>query len=378
MRRSRRGNRRGVHWYTVAILLISLALVMGGSSSSAGAPGSLTKIRYAVASRSVGANSLHLLIGEYLGYYKEEGLTIEYQTLGSYGVSEAALASGRAELGISSFQQQLLEFGQDQGPIGVAFYEFAYPNKYDFAVLEGSPVKSAKELEGKRVGINELGQGTGAMPMALRWLEIGGVDPEKVTWVPVGLDYGPQAAAWKAGRIDALFSEDSAWGTIESVGLKFRFLPRPARFPKIGGLMVGARREYMDKNRAVIEGFGRVSCKGTNFVMENPKAAAWIFLQMYPQAGSPGKSVPEQVEAIYKSIEYRAIRRDGYRSWAPATRNVCGWIPLEEFNNEVEWWGTGGKVADPKKFYTNEFSQAINRFDKEAIRKQAREFKWPK
>ena len=44
-----------------------------------------------------------------------------------------------------------------------------------------SPIKTLKELEGKRVGINELGQGTGAMPMALKWLQSAGVDPKKIT-----------------------------------------------------------------------------------------------------------------------------------------------------------------------------------------------------
>ena len=79
----------------------------------------------------------------------------------------------------------------------------------------------------------------------------------------MGLDYGPQAAAWQAGRIDALFSEDSAWGAIEAAGLQFRFIPRPRGFPKIGGLMVGAKRDFIDRNRKAIEGFGRTSCKGT-------------------------------------------------------------------------------------------------------------------
>jgi NitT/TauT family transport system substrate-binding protein len=334
-----------------------------------------TLVAYAVASKSVGANSLHLLIGEWLGYYAEEGLTIEYRTLGSYGASEAQLASGEANFGIGSWQVSMREYEEEGAPVGRFFYEFAYPTKQNFGVKVDDPYESLQDLAGKRVGIMQLDDNN--VRMVTAWLNAAGMEFDDVEWVPLGADYAPQALAWQRGEVDAMFSEDSVWGVIEAQGLDFEFLPRPEGFPKVGGLSLSVTPAYIDENPEVVAGFGRASCKGTNFVLENLEAATWIFLQMFPEAAPAGDTVQEQVDALSKSVIYRAVKRDGYRSWDPEKKDICGWISPEEVADERDFQSFNVPDSDLGMFFTNEFSDQVNNFDKEAIREQARNFIWP-
>ena len=334
-----------------------------------------TLVAYAVASKSVGANSLHLLIGEWLGYYAEEGLTIEYRTLGSAGASSAQLDSGESNFAVGVFQWIMREFTETGSPVGKAFYEFAYPTKYNFGVTTDSGITSLQDLVGLKVGVNELSEDN--VQQLTSWLGAGGVSFDDVEWVPLGLDYAPVALAWQRGEVDAMFSEDSAWGVMDSLGLDFEFLPRPEGFPKIGGLFLRAQPEYMEAHPEVVVGFGRASCKGTNFVLENLNGATWIFMQMFPEAAPAGDTIEEQVDSLAASVVYRAIKRDGYRSWDPAYQDVCGYISEEEVKDEVEWYQWDITDEQLSLFYTNEFSDEMNNFDKEAIRQEAADFTWP-
>jgi NitT/TauT family transport system substrate-binding protein len=335
-----------------------------------------TLVAYAVASKSVGANSLHLLIGEWLGYYAEEGLTIEYRTLGSAGASSAQLASGESNFAVGVFQWIMREFTETGSPVGKAFYEFAYPTKYNFGVKTDSGITTLQDLVGLKVGVDELSEDN--VQMLTGWLDSGGVKFDDIEWVPLGLDYAPVALAWQRGEVDAMFSEDSAWGVMDSLGLKFEFLPRPEGFPKIGGLFLRALPSYMEEHPEVVIGFGRASCKGTNFVLENLKGATWIFMQMFPEAAPAGDTIEEQVDALSTSVIYRAIKRDGYRSWDPEYADVCGYISEEEVKDEIQWYGWDITDEQLPLFFTNEFSDEINNFDKEAIRQEAADFTWPR
>ena len=185
----------------------------------------LRTIRFGIGLKAISAAVMNTLIGEELGYNRQEGFTLKPLALGTNANVQVALDKGDIDIGIGvpSFQLPLLAKGEWKNDVN--FYEYTYPYKWDVVVKPGSPINSYQDLKGKRIGVSDFGATD--YPVTKMVLKSIGIDPETdVKWIAVGNGV-PAGVALERGQIDALAYYDVGFGQIEAAGLKLQFLPRP-------------------------------------------------------------------------------------------------------------------------------------------------------
>jgi NitT/TauT family transport system substrate-binding protein len=349
-----------------ALSALSLAVAISQASGE-----ELTKLKLGFGTKVMSPMVANILIPEYLGYYKEEGLSLEFLPLGPNSVVLEQIASKRIDFATAVPTVQLPILARGEKLPTINFFEFTYPFKYGLAVLPGSSIKTFADLKGKTVGVSSFGLTDFAI--LKRILARNGLDPTKDLSV---LSVGEGASgglALQRGAIDALFSYDTQFGQIEAAGVKLRYATLPANVPEIGGLYLTARPETLQQHRKWAVGIGRGVAKAQVFIRENPRAAAYIFLKMFPEAAPKAKTLEQQIDAIVIPINKR---KEFYSSYDKSVTN-WGQLSAAEFKEEINFMGFDDKIKDVNQLFTNDLIADINKFDASKIRKQAREFKIP-
>lgn len=342
--------------------LFATYLVFG--SRVAGAA-DLKKLKFGVGLKAMGPSVINAIIGEVLGYNKEEGFTIVPASLGTNANVQIAIDKGDVDVGIGvpSFGLPLLAKGEWKGSLN--YYEYTYPYKWDVVVKPGSAVKSYTDLKGLRIGVSDFG-GT-EYPVTRNVLKQIGVDPDGVKWIAVG--NGIQAGvALQRDAIDALAYYDTGFGQIEAANIPLRYVTRPDNLPMVGGQFLTARRPFIEQNRDLAIGLGRSVAKASTFLLASPEAGAHAFLAMYPETAPRGVSTDDAVKTIVQSIGKRI------KLYAPPYAGAkMGSIDPKEFKAEAEM--NGLTIGDLSNFYTNDLIAEINKFDPAKIANDARTYK---
>jgi NitT/TauT family transport system substrate-binding protein len=327
---------------------------------------SLPKLKFGMGTKTMNASTINMVIGEGLGYNKQEGFSIEPVPLGSSTNIFIGLDKGDLAFGVGAPSFQLPLFAKGELPPIVNFYEYTYPYKWDVAVQPDAAFKSYEDLKGKKIGIS--GFGTTDYPVTRAVFQNLRIDPDRdVQWVAVG-EGTTAGVALQRGSIDALAYFDTGFGQLEAAGMPMRILPRPQNVPMIGGFFVSARTDQLQKNRKLAIGFGRSGAKATEFVLANPQAGAKVLLDMYPDL-APRAVAPD---VALKTVLAPVLRR--MQLYRPPYPNLkMGAIQEEELQREAEFLSL--KIASVKPLYTNDLIDEINEFDRKAIIEQAKAYK---
>jgi NitT/TauT family transport system substrate-binding protein len=358
---------------TVALLGAAPACLwmgLGPDAQAASADAGLVTIHMGQGDKAMSSVVIARLIPEYLGYYREEGLKGVVLSLGSNAAVLAGLHSGRIEFGQGTAQDQLLRLARGETLPGINFFEHVYPFKYGFAVKPGSPVKRIVDLKGRRVGLSSFGNSQAAI--ARRVLTLAGLDPDKdVSWLAVGEGVS-SGVALQRGDIDVLVYDDVGFGGLEAAGIALVYLPLPDNLPKVGGTFLTTTAEMIKTHRPWVVGMARAILKGEIFIQENPEAAAYIFLQMVPEAAPRDLALKDQIGQVVVSVRKRAPL---YRPYDKTKK--WGYMSPEEWQAEIDFAGVSKTVKSAASLYTNALIDEINDFDWNKIRQDARNFKIP-
>lgn len=191
-----------------------------------------------------------------LGLLKTAGFSVEFIRATSGAAALQAVLIGAADIGISSIIQIANAY-----LVGVRYAYFAggpyvdaaSANAFGICVAKDSPIKSARDLEGKTVSVPSIRDGSHLMFAA--YLRKGGADLSKVNFVE--LPFPAQAAALARGHISAaLCVEPFMPGAIEDIRLLANatemFAPK---FATAGWL---STPKWINENRAVARRYGAV------------------------------------------------------------------------------------------------------------------------
>ena len=351
--------------------LLPLVLLWASTAPGSAAPGQpLRKVRFVVGAGTVTPMLSNLTVGQDLGFYREEGIEVDFAAAAGTGGGMGTVATGAAEFAVSTAPPLLLAAakGNDLGLITV--YTWTRDIHWQFAVRADSPIADVRELRGGKIGVQSFGDS--AYPGAKAMLREVGVDPEKeVAFVSVGL--GASAGnALQSGQVAALSIWDGAYAAIENLGFKLKYLPLTPGVKELFGAGVAVRRDALAQNRAMIVGLLRGVTKGTIFVLENPEAAARVHWKLYPESKPKGKF---EAEALRETIHIIASRSgkfalDPVKMPKYGTNYPKGW---EAFVKALDL--DPAKVGDVRRFYTNELIDEANQFDQEKVRALARAYK---
>lgn len=357
------------HRSRLALMGIAVAAFAGVALQAQGEE--LQKLKLGFGTKVLSPMIANILIPEFLGYYREEGLSLEFVPLGPNSVVMEQISSKRVDFATAVPAVQVPVVAKGEKLPTVNFFEFTYPFKYALAVSPGSKINSFADIKGKTVGVSSFGLTDFAVFKQI--LTRNNMDPNKdVTLLAVG-EGPPGGQALERGKIDALFNYDTQFGQIEAVGIKLRYVKLPDNVPHVGGLYLTARPEMLREHRKWAVGVGRAVAKAQVFIRENPRAAAYAFLQMFPEAAPKASTLDQQLDAIMLPI----VKRQEFFSSYDKSVTKWGQLSAAEFKEEVDFMGLSDKITDTSQFFTNDLIGEINDFDAEKIRKQARDFVIP-
>jgi NitT/TauT family transport system substrate-binding protein len=311
-----------------------------------------------------------------LRYFEQEGVELDFVNMSSANQAMVGIARGQAEFGSLAPGVYLPAIAKEPQLGIIAVYNWLPRNANVVVVKPDSPVKTIKDLAGKRIGIRNQGDG-GVFALQTMYGELG-MNASDIAFIAVG-DSGVAGTALMQGNVDAIVTYDTAAARIEAVGMPLRYLDLPPNYARLGAGWMGIRRKDLKEDRKAVVGFFRAVAKSTLFAHTNLGEAINIHWALYPETKSKNKSDAEsrkEIELILARRKDNWIRRpdDPDQRWGASS--------LEEWQQIVAITArsTGNpqlpqQLGDLRNVFTNELIDEINAFDKAAVVRQAQEFR---
>lgn len=239
------------------------------------------------------SNYLPILAAEERGFWRQNGLEVEWVVTGSTISLHHAISAGALKVGMEMATGIIAGIGRGVPLIMVASVQ----NSQSAAlwVRADSPVKEPKDLKkGARVGVTSLGGTIHAYGrMLLRAL---GMEKD-VRFV--GMGGIPNAMAiLKAGAVDAI-----VMGPFPMAPLQVKGEVRAVAWQedhirtKLAGDLLWTRKDLLKSNPEVVSRVTKAVLQSTVFLSENQK---WATKKMEEEQGLP----PVGAEAVYKKLDF--------------------------------------------------------------------------
>lgn len=328
-----------------------------------------TTIKVGWCARTITSAAAPFAIATKMGWFAEAGLKVELVPLP--GSTDCVKLTATGDVAYSLPSVEPLVPIRLQGIKAHIWYEAYQGNIYGVAVTADSPVKTIKDLKGKKIGVASMA--SGAVPVMRALLKMNGMDPEKDAQIVVVGEAAQAAALARNKQTDALALYDTQFALIENAGVALRMLDTGplAKFPSNGFV---ALDEYVQKNRAQTIALGRAYAMGTIFAINNPEAAVKIVYEIFPQTKPTGKSEADALRDDVKVLEARAqhwrLEAGGVRRWGESN--------LKEFDAYEDYLLKEGVIKEKLPvgdLVTNELVGEYNKFDPRKIAALAKAYK---
>lgn len=268
-----------------------------------------------------------------LGYYAAEGLKVTMSQTGSGGstASIQAVVSGSVDVA-NSVSPNTIAAAAKGIPIR-AYARIQSHWTWHTVTAEGSPIKSLADLKGKKVGVVSLA--SVAYPYARGALELSGVNPDVVEYIPVGSG-SPAFKALQDGKIDALTYWTAGLVTARGAGFKFRELPNPDYFDDLPAATWVARADALKQDPEKFAAFARAQYRGVVFALVNPEATVRIgykyFPDLKPAADVYDKQFKNDVEALKAEVAEQVKNINDPKTWTNwGAVSEAEWAKAQEF-----------------------------------------------
>ncbi len=206
------------------------------------------------------------------GYFDEEGLKVEGQTVQSGSMSQTLVESGSVDLGwtaVVPLSQAYLK-GFDFAFIAPgSFVDGTNRKTIGIVVKKDSPIKSFKDLAGKKVAVNAL-QSINHLAI-LVFADFYGVDAKSLKFVEIPMP--SQIPAIREGSVDAAHAAEPFIAAAEAEGITRMLVPGYYP-PEIADRMMVAswfaKKSSLEKNKDKMTRFLKAVNKATDFINKNP------------------------------------------------------------------------------------------------------------
>ena len=260
------------------------------------------------------------------GYWSEAGLDVALNPGGPNAPVDPAVVTGQALAGISAadYASASVEQGAPFKIIGVAMQK----NPFVIASLPDNPVNTPADLVGKKIGM-----ALANTPVLQALCTINNVDINQIEIVPTQYDAAPLVA----GQVDCLL----CWQTDLPVAMAIQGIESVTMLMADHGYAVHsqtyiATEDSLANRRADLVALMRGEVRGWNDYKADPKAAAALTLEMYPEQGL---DLPTQ--------ELQAERQVPLMFSELTDANGFGWFTDETVSQNVETLALLGRSVTP-------------------------------
>ena len=191
--------------------------------------------------------------GKKLGWYQKEGIDLNLEVGKGSALAIQRVGAGANPVGLADMAGVLVAKGK--GADSVAVLNVYANSPQGMYWLKSSGIRGIKDFPGKKIG-NPAGDGARAVWPALA--KANGIDPKAVTWV--NIDPNAKLAALKARTIDITTSFYNIHHVFKrELGDDMGFLAwRDVGINPYGNSII-VNRDYLEKNRALIDKFVKVT-----------------------------------------------------------------------------------------------------------------------
>ncbi|MFI8307294.1 ABC transporter substrate-binding protein [Streptomyces sp. NPDC085927] len=253
----------------VSVLASATACGSSGSeeSNGSGSSGGTTEVKVGLIPI---VDVAPLYLGEKKGFFSERGLKLSISSAQGGAAIVPGVASGQFEFGFSNMTSLLIAQSNSVPVKGVANGNASTGVEgEDFAAITvkgDSPVKSAKDLEGKKVAVNTL-KNTMELGVRASVTKSGG-DPGKVDFVEMNFDQMP--AALDGGQIDAAMVVEPALATIKGQGGREIASSMVDIAPDLTISLYFTSTQYAQKNPEVVKKFQEATAESLAYADSHP------------------------------------------------------------------------------------------------------------
>jgi NitT/TauT family transport system substrate-binding protein len=251
-----------------ALACASMLVACGGDDGGGGAGGEPATLKVGVIPI---ADVAPLYVGIDKGFFKQEKLTIEPQLAEGGAAIVPSVVSGGNQIGFSNTTSLIIARSKklpvriiSQGDIGGTNAKDAPDG---LLVPKNSPIKSAKDLEGKTVAVNTL-QNVGPLTIN-RALEKRGADYTKVKYVEV--PFPEMGTALEAGNVDAIWVVEPFVTQGKAAGARVLFNPFEEAAKSLTVATYFTTERYIEENRDVVDRFVRAINKSLEYADSHPE-----------------------------------------------------------------------------------------------------------
>ena len=225
-------------------------------------------------------------LGDSQGDYAAEGIKANFLEGGDVASTEAVIAGGGAQIGVSSFVTRLVDAINKNTPLVMVAAMFQR-SPAGLMSLPSKPVRTPHDILGKRIGLQEGSQNDIDTIMKLAGLPL-----NSYTVVPVGYDATPLFQ----GQVDAYY----CYVTSQPIPYQLKGTPfvtatmEQLGFREYAGLIC-TTQSYLKSNRAAVVGFVRATAKGWERAIANPSAGVDLTVTKYGKDLSLDRATETQV-----------------------------------------------------------------------------------
>ncbi|MBN8943477.1 MAG: ABC transporter substrate-binding protein [Rhizobiales bacterium] len=245
-------------------------------------------------------NQIGEVCAKQLGYYTQEGVELRFQAGGPNVDGVAVVASGRHEIGqVSSSPSLMLAASQDL-PIR-CFATGAQVHPYTYFSLKKNPVREAKDMIGKKVGV----QATGVI-LLRALLAKNKIAERDVQIITIGSDMVPLLT----GQVDVVtgwLTNTTALKVLGPDRVDLRLWDAGVR---LYALPYYATVDTIQKKGDVLAKFLRASAKGWAYAHANRDAATDMLVKEFPNLNRADERV-----ALDVMLEYAFSARTAAEGW---------------------------------------------------------------
>ena len=350
-------------------IALTLNLLLCSAFLLSRAEAQTTTVKVGWCAKTITSAAAPFAIATKMGWFRDAGITVDLVPLAGSSDCAKLVATGDVMFALASIEPVIpLRL---QGVKEKVFYTAYQGNIYGFAVPADSPIKSIKDLRGKKIGVASMA--SGAVPVARALLADNGLDPQKDAQIVVVGEAGQAAALVRAHQVDALSIYDTQYALIQNAGVPLRPLDMGliAKYPSNGFL---ALEQTLAKNHAQALAVAKGYAMGTIFALANPEAAVKILFDVYPQTKPTGKTeeqaIHDDVLVLNARAEHWKLEAGGVKRWGES--NVRLFDAYEDFllkQNVIT------QRVPPTDLVTNDLIAEVNKLDAVKIAATAKAYR---
>lgn len=299
----------------ISVLTLSLSLLTGCGNSNPTSETDNKELTKVVVSEFRGINWASTYVADALGFFKEEGLEIEYSIYKDGPIAFQGMHAGDSDFCLLSAEPVLRAY--DEGM--ESYFVLTNTQNRTYAFATKPEIKTMQDLKGKTVFAGMPGSAPYSFVLSL--LKEAGMEENDVSFI--NLEYGAAITALAEGQVDGIFfdiyNKKELTSTIPDANILVDSTV-PETHKKLYGsefcetTIVTCTKKFADENPETVQKFVNASSKALGWINEHSTEEVADVLLPYFE-GMTKEQLVDKFDAVKSSFSPTGeIHKDGYQT----------------------------------------------------------------